>query len=362
MLVKKYRANSMPEAMALVRADLGPDAVILHSEKAAGKLGRWLGQYALEVTAAADADLRDFPRPTPAARDAIHGLQRELAAVKVAVAQMSQVRQDRSPAAPNLDSWYQRLLQLGVTPQMAQQIMQSVADELNRWVIDNQQVLDEHLHWQLARRLPPQRPLDTKAGQPLIVFVVGPTGVGKTTTIAKLAANYARLNGGSVLMISTDTFRVAALPQIAAFGEILGIPVEVSHTPHQLAAQIEVNRKYHDLILIDTPGRSQGEAEKVAELSSYLDAVSDKVVYLALTAWARYDDMRQVVDVFGAMPLNGLILTKVDETTSLGAAYSLTCETGLPFVYLTTGQQVPEDIELATVDRMVDLMVGAAGH
>ena len=357
MLVKRYRANSMPEAMALVRADLGPDAVILHTDKTGGKLGRLVGKHRLEVTAGVDKDLRDFPHPTPAARDAIQDLQRELAAVKIAVAQVAEGRQGRAPAAANLDLWYRRLLELGVTTYLAQQVVQSVTDELNRWAIDNQQVLDQHLHWQLARRLPGHQPFDVKPGQPLVMFVVGATGVGKTTTLAKLAASYARLQGAGVLMISTDTFRVAAIPQITAFGEILSIPVEVAHTPHQLAAQIQVNRKYYDLILIDTPGRGQGAADKVGELCGYLDAAGDKTVYLAVAACAKYDDMRRTADVFGSMPLNGIILTKVDETTSLGAAYSLACDTQLPFAYLTTGQRVPEDIELASVERMVDLMI-----
>lgn len=360
MLVKKYRAKSMPEAMGLVRADLGPDAVILHTQKAAGPLGRILGAPTLEVTAAVDRDLRDFPRPTPAARDSIQSLQRELAAVKIALAQVADARQGKSPASANLDGWYQRLLHLGVSSSLAQQIVQSVAQELNHWVIDNQSILDQHLHWQLVRRLPAQRAPQVGGDQSLVVFIVGPTGVGKTTTIAKLAANYRALCDASVLMITTDTFRVAALPQIATYGEVFGIPVEVAHTPQQLATQVEVNRSYHDLILVDTPGRSQGDSDKVAELYGYLDAVENKVVYLTLTATSKYEDMHRAVDVFGRRPLDGLILTKLDETASLGAAYSLTCQTGLPYAYFTTGQQVPEDIELASVERMVQLMINGS--
>jgi flagellar biosynthesis protein FlhF len=357
MLVKKYRARNMPEAMGLVRADLGPDAVILHTQKVNGALSRILGTPSLEVTAAVDRDLRDFPRPTPAARDSIQSLQRELAAVKVALAQVADARQGRSPASANLDGWYQRLLNLGVSTSLAQQIVQSVAEELNQWVIDSQPVLDQHLHWQLARRLPARQVPRLGESKSLVVFIVGPTGVGKTTTIAKLAANYRALCEASVLMITTDTFRVAALPQIATYGEVFGIPVEVAHTPQQLAAQVEVNRPYHDLILVDTPGRSQRASDKVAELYGYLDAVEEKVVYLALTATAKLEDMQRAVEVFGQRPLDGLILTKLDETVSLGAAYSLTCHTGLPYAYFTTGQQVPQDIELASVERMVQLMI-----
>lgn len=360
MRVKKYIVNDMSKALALIRADLGPDAVILHSEKIKRGLSGLFGRSKLEVLAAIDTDLRDFPRPTPAADKAIQSMQQELTALKTTLNKVSEVRQNlKTPRVASLDDWYWRLLDQGVAEHLAQQIVQAVADELNRWALDNESVLNEHLHWYLGRQLSSFVPITLAPDRQRAFFIVGPTGVGKTTTIAKLAANLSHSPGRRlrVLIITADTFRVAAIPQIMTLGELLGISVKVAYTPYQLADLIDENRD-QDLILVDTPGRSQRATNEVAELGDYLAAVPDKTVHLALTAGAKYQDMQQSVEVFSTMSLDGLIFTKIDETASLGAAYSLACEAGLPLSYLTTGQRIPEDIEIATAERVVDLMVG----
>jgi flagellar biosynthesis protein FlhF len=361
MRIKKYQAKDMPEALALIRADLGRDAVILHSEEVRGRgpLARLRRPY-LEVVAAVDTDLSDFPRPTPAADQSIQRMQSELAALKLALAQVTETRLEPGNGArsvASLEDWYRRLLEQGVAVPLAQQVIQTVADELSRWALDNQSVLNEHLHWHLGRRLTIAEPLSVTPGRSTVFFLVGPTGVGKTATIAKLSANFSRAQRARVMIITTDTFRVGAISQITAFGQILGIPVEVAYSPPQLAALVTGNRRY-DLILVDTPGRNQRVADQVTDLSHYVAAVPRRVVHLALAAGAKYEDMRQTAQVFGSVSLNGLLFTKLDETSTLGPAYTLACETGLPLSYLTTGVRVPEDIEVATAERLVESMVG----
>ena len=361
MRVKRYRAKSMAEAMALVRADLGPDAVILHSSTTKGKLAGILGTATLEVMAATDTDLHDFPRQTPAAASAIQEMQHEMAAMKSIITEVANSRQVEYPGiSGNLDGHYQKLLGLGITTNLAQQITRSVADELSHSALQDRDVVRQYLWWQMRHRIPSCAPFQPKPGRQLIVFLIGPTGVGKTTTIAKLAANFSYSQRIRVLMITTDTFRVAAIPQMLALGEYLRLPVQVAHNPHQLANLIEKNRNFYDLILIDTPGRSQRNAPQVAELSDYLAAVDDKAVYLSVSAGSKFEDLLNTVEVFGGIQVDGLVLTKLDETLSLGAAYSLVCETGIPVSYLTTGQQIPEDIQAASADRLVDLMIGSA--
>lgn len=367
MRVKKYLVSTMPEAMEQIRRDLGPNAVILHTEKVkkGGFLG-WFGRSKLEVVAAIDTDLQDFPdQPRRSHPDqSIQAMRDELENLKLAISHAVRPGQpadlSSAPRVASLEDWYQRLLDQGVTQPLAHKIIQRVANELNRWTLDNQGVLNEHVHWYLGRQLPAPAPLTLKPGQPHIFFIVGPTGVGKTTTIAKLAAKFAHApyHKASVLMITTDTFRVAAIPQIATFGDILGVPVEVAYTPEQLQAVI-AKHSHCDLILVDTPGRSQRATNEVAALNDYLAAVPDKTVHLALMAGSRVEDMCHTIDAFGTMPLDGLIFTKIDETSALGAAYSVACQRELPLSYLTNGQRVPEDIEVATAEFVVDLMVGA---
>lgn len=374
MRVKKYHAHTMPEAMSQIRADLGPDAVILHSQKV--RPGGWLSfmnQPVLEVTAGVDPDLRDFPQPTVSAADAIQQLQHELAAVKLALSQATQARrstmnpEEKWSSAASLEQWYRQFMAQGMSSQLAQQILRAIAGELNLLALEDQTVLSKHLQWQLARRLKAtsfpflaQLPTQTPAltGQPYIFTIVGPTGVGKTTTIAKLAATLVRSYSAlSVLIITIDTFRVAAIPQMVTFGEILGVPVEVAYSPEHLAAVVAANQQRH-LILVDTPGRSQRVPAGLIELEDYLSVLPIKKVHLALAAGTKYEDMQQAVEAFRPMSLDELIFTKVDETTSFGPAYTLACETGLPLSFLTTGQRVPEDIEVATTERITNLVVG----
>jgi flagellar biosynthesis protein FlhF len=367
MRVKKYSVNSMPEAMEKIRADLGPNAVILHSEKKRrdGFLGMFLSPR-FEVVAAIDTDLQDFPQQRNGKVDStIQSMRDELDTLKSAIHQVTQANNNHHPTSAlprvaSLEDWYKRLIDQGVAAQLAHEIVQTVANELSRWTLDNQGVLNEHLHWYLGRQLPEPAPLQLTPGRPEVFFIVGPTGVGKTTTVAKLAAKFAHspYQRSNVMLITLDTFRVAAIPQIKAFGDILGLPVEVAYTPEQLVSLIEANRR-RDLIIIDTPGRSQRATQEVAALTDYISAVPHKTVHLAMTAGAKSEDMHQIVELFGkSMTLDGLIFTKIDETVTLGAAYSVACERKLPLSYLTNGQRVPEDIEVATADYVVDLLVG----
>ena len=351
----------MPEAMKRIRAELGRDAMILHTEQVKSRgLLRYFRRPQLEVIAAVDTDLQDFPQPTPAADQSIQRMQEELTDLRTAVALVAESKNGSNTpprTVSSLEGWYQRLLDQGVSQHIAQPIVHTVADELNRWTLDNSEVLNEHLHWHLGRRLRIATPLNFKPSEPTVLFLVGPTGVGKTTTLAKLAANYSRMRRLRALIVSTDTHRIGAISQIQAFGQVLDIPIEISYTPEQLAACLESNKNY-DLILVDTPGKNQRVADQVADLGDYLGAVPHKIVYLTLTAGAKYEDLMQAVKMFGTLPLDGVVFTKLDETTTLGSAYTLACDTQLPVSYLTTGQRIPQDIEVATAERLVDSLVG----
>lgn len=373
MYVRKFYAKNMPEAMKTIRAEMGKDAVILHSEKKR-QPGFWgfFRPARLEVTAAVDKDLRDFPTPTKGAMDDVKKMRRELADLKFTMTQVSRhqesqlaaktIRQQPGeytlpPRVTSLDNWYKRLLEQGVVVELAQQIIQSVADELSRWALDNETVLNEHLHWHLSKQLKVAPLLDVNSGNSKICFVVGPTGVGKTTTIAKLAANFKQQHKAKVMMITADTYRVAAIPQIKAFGELLDIPTAVAYSPQDLANIIQQNSDY-DLVLVDTPGKSQQATAEVNEVGDFLSVVPKKTVYLAIAAGTAYQNMRQILAAFNSMPLDSLIFTKTDETITFGQAYSLASLSGISLSYLTTGQHVPEDIEIASAEKVIDLLVG----
>lgn len=195
-------------------------------------------------------------------------------------------------------------------------------------------------------------PITSVAAGPRVAALVGPTGVGKTTTIAKIAADLT-LEGKRVGLITVDTFRIAAVEQLKIYAGILNIPLEVVLTPDELTTAIS-NFAAKDVILIDTAGRSQRDTEKLDELSMFLTCNDLIENYLVLSASADSAGLDETVRNFGTVPLTGLIFTKMDETLKPGIVVSQNFKTGLPVAYLTNGQKVPEDIEKATPGRLAN--------
>ena len=187
-----------------------------------------------------------------------------------------------------------------------------------------------------------------------VIAIVGPTGVGKTTTVAKLAAQYAKKHGAEqVALITTDTFRIGAHDQLATFGRIIGCPVRQAKDSDELAVLLH-QFSNRGLVLIDTAGMSQRDvrlAEKLAAL------VQDSLVkiksYLVLSATAQARVMQESVEHFKRIPLSGCIFTKLDECLSLGEIINAALQNALPVCYLTNGQRVPEDIRIARADEIV---------
>ncbi|MCD6289570.1 MAG: hypothetical protein J7M34_03635, partial [Anaerolineae bacterium] len=171
------------------------------------------------------------------------------------------------------------------------------------------------------------------------------------TTLVKLAGYYTQKQHKRVLLASIDTHRVGAIAQLQAYGDIMGVPVEIAYSPDELADIVRTHDGW-DLILVDTPGRSRRDGAWPGDLRSFASAVPSPEIYLAVSCTMAYLEMEEVVQRFSVVPLSGLILTKADETERMGAAISLSYHTGLPLAYVTTGQQVPEDIELASAERL----------
>jgi flagellar biosynthesis protein FlhF len=202
----------------------------------------------------------------------------------------------------------------------------------------------------IARRLKVARHDPLEEGG--VLALVGPTGVGKTTTIAKLAARHCLRHGAdSLALISTDNFRVGAQRQLDAYGAILGVPVRRAETGEDLHRQIEELRDRR-LVLIDTAGMAPRD-RRLAESLGRLNDLKNLKRVLVLSANMQLPVMREAVRFFGGDALAGITLTKLDESPGLGAAVSLLIESGLPAVWLSEGQRVPEDLKLARVIHLL---------
>ncbi|MGA7827560.1 MAG: flagellar biosynthesis protein FlhF [Geobacteraceae bacterium] len=190
-----------------------------------------------------------------------------------------------------------------------------------------------------------------------IVALVGPTGVGKTTTIAKLAALFTIGRKAKIALVTIDTFRVGAVEQLKTYSSIMGVPLEVASTPKELEKALAAHTD-KDLVLIDTVGRSPKDKETIESLRAMLDSSFTIETHLCVAATTRERELRGIVESFGALPVNRLLFTKLDESSSFGSIVNLQIENKLSLSYFTRGQRVPEDIEPASGKKVAELILG----
>ncbi|GAB6189434.1 hypothetical protein JCM30566_11730 [Marinitoga arctica] len=189
------------------------------------------------------------------------------------------------------------------------------------------------------------------------IMLIGPTGVGKTTTLAKIAA-LNKLNSNKNVAIATiDLYRIAATEQLKTYAEIMDIPASVCYTPTELKTTVD-SLKGYDLLLIDTAGRSHKDDIQIGELKMYIDTIKPNFIFLVISANMRLKDMIDVYKKFSICNPTHLIVTKLDETSAYGQIPSLIKETNLPISYITTGQNVPNDIEIPNVQKLFNLFYG----
>ncbi len=242
------------------------------------------------------------------------------------------------------------LLELGLSPALCQQ----VADEVGSGHDDFDNVWRHALAW-LASRVPLDTADSLDGGG--VVALVGATGVGKTTTIAKLAARYALRHGrDKVALITTDGYRIAAHEQLRTYGRILNIPVRIANTREELSEALKLLAD-KELILIDTAGMSQRDVRLSEQFSMITGSAPAIRTYLVLSTTTHRAGLREVVNAFKEVRLDGCILTKMDETTSLGGTISTLMENKLSLAYTSDGQRVPEDIHIARAHTLINRAV-----
>ena len=198
------------------------------------------------------------------------------------------------------------------------------------------------------------------SGRPEIVIFVGPTGVGKTTTLAKIAARYLLNQKKSIGLITADTYRIAAAEQLKTYGEILGIPVSVAYTPADVREAIN-RHSDKDIIFIDTAGRSHRNKEQFEELKALIAASGADEIYLVLSATTSYKNCTEILESYDFLKKYRLIFTKTDETPVSGIILNVKYLTGRSLSYVANGQSVPDDIETANIEKITKNLIGSMG-
>ena len=348
----------MQEAVEGLRREYGADAIILHTTQKRRWFWGRLGPRHYEVVGAIDRT----PKP-PATKVAPVVKSQPSRTEPLAPTAPREVvaRPDATKFDPSMSEAVQnisgRLLRRDIPKDLVQDLLKDVLARLPREAWNDESAIWTRLKDLVTEKVATVDPWDF-SGEQRIVVLIGPTGVGKTTTIAKIAANFSLIGAKSVGLITIDTYRIAAVEQLKTYAEIIGIPVQVAYSPRELKDAIG---KMHDreLILIDTAGRSQNNYLQIAELKNHLAGIEAEI-HLVISATTKPQDVDEIIKAFGQVTIDRVIITKLDETTTYGVVLQ-TCErTKAPLSFVTTGQGVPEDIDVATNDKIAQLILGDA--
>lgn len=386
MKVKKFTGKIIQEIYQQIKLEMGNDAVILHTkkQKTGGFFGFFTKEY-YEITAAVEEFNYDDEESIEEKRlesikeeEKVQTINQQITIpvikpeekieteIQATFTELSQMQTKMDEMMVLIESGntvfkgeykkiYDKLIDQEVDPKIATRILKRVEKKY----YDNPSKLDvyEILKKEIFRIIKKPNPIDDKKNKQKIIALVGPTGVGKTTTISKLAANYTILDKKKVSLITVDTYRIAAVEQLRTVGEIIGVPVEVVFTPQNLRNSI-TNNSDKEIIFIDTAGRSHRNAIQMSEIKGFLEAAAPDDVFLVLSACTRCKDMLDIIEKYEPLNIKKIIFTKLDETTTYGAILNLIDKSKKHLSYFTTGQSVPDDIEIADQEKYYNLLIG----
>ncbi len=373
MQIRRYESNSIQEAMARIKKEMGPDAVVLSSKRLKGP-----GSSRVEVVAARDiqeeqvcADIDACREPVGKAKtEALQKVHQEIQELKTLVRQIqnekphvrefAELKQDmgalfdvmgmRHKDAGFLSQIYCRLIANGVSRSRACRLVESFKFHLPKQDTLDYEATIRHFSAMIAERFAASR---SQAGSSRIKVFAGPTGAGKTTTLAKLAAHYALEKKNRVGVITTDTYRIAAAEQLRVYTDIIGVPLAVASEKELFSRSVQ-QFSDKDVILVDTPGRSRKDQDALTKLKDTLGSEAEMETSLLLSLSSSRDHLLDAAVRYEVLDYRNIILTKTDECTRFGFIYDVLDQAKKPVLYVTTGQNVPQDIEVSTPDRLAE--------
>ncbi len=417
MRIKKFTGHTLKEATELMKSELGPDAIVLSSRKVprGGPLS-FLGRDMFEITGAMDEaalagentyrrrpEGRGFDqylresRQGEDDRSPMAGIRRiaeefehrghddrrapassrrgvesaELLELKTDMEDLKgtlrviadHLKYSRMPALPDfLQKAYTRLVQHDLDERLAADVVQAVYGRLAQEQGATKSTMEKQLIGTLAGLITAPAPPRSRRKNQKVIVLVGPTGVGKTTTIAKLAAINKLMHGHDVGLISADTYRIGAIEQLRTFAGIADIPMQVVYKPSEVGPALRKFRS-KDMVFVDTVGRSQRSRKELADLGRFVAAADPDEIHLVISASTGVRTAQDILNQFKGIKPDRLIFSKLDEAATYGPILSLLHAHRLPVSYVTTGQTVPDDIRTMDPTQLASLVyTGELAH
>lgn len=387
MIIKKFQAPTETEAMLMAKEEMGSAAVIMNIKTITQRgLARLFKKDIVEVTAALEERIPTDKLPTKtidliakeqilpelevpktnAIEEKLDNLQNILESKISNSEKDTDISEDDKKEEENsvnlkfIQLVYRQLIENEVDEKYANQILGEIESSLKKE--SNVDSILAGIYQKIILKLGQPKAIEVDEKKGKIIFFVGPTGVGKTTTIAKLASYFKLEKKAKIALITSDTYRIAAVEQLRTYANILDVPLSVVYTLEEFNNSIKMFEGY-DLILVDTAGRSHKNDEQCNEMFHLIEdcVISEqlvKEVYLVLSAATKYKDLMKINQVYSHIKKYSIIFTKLDETTCLGNILNMKLATGVPLSYVTSGQAVPDDISIIDAQKIARSLLG----
>ncbi len=382
MIIKKFQGKTEADATEQAKKELGPNVVIMNVKnvKKKGFLG-FMKRSITEVTAAVEEENErisytkkeekvpveeSVPVPVNKAQpifseETIKQFELSVAAKtkEPEVKEAELVEDERNAELIKFEKLlYNKMIENEVNETYANQIIEEMEKNIKPNMPFDQALAN--IYQKMILKFGKPETITPGKNGPKMVFFVGPTGVGKTTTIAKIASKFSVEGKKKVALLTTDTYRIAAAEQLRTYADILEVPFRVIYTVEEIDNSLRDFKDY-DYIFVDTAGHSHKNETQKANMNDFIHSVDGKVekeAYLVLSATTKYRDLLSIADSYSEMTEYKLIFTKLDETITLGNLLNLKLYTGAPLSYVTYGQNVPDDIEQFNPQKTVKLLLG----
>ena len=407
MIVKKYTGETETEAVMKAKEDLGSGAVVLNVKTMKQRgLARLFKKDFVEITAALEekkfattvnskkptfssaakiatsvntaskidikaddevpiAKVSETPKSTVVIEEKLDDIHKMIR-TKMDKEEKAVVEEDKSAKQPNSANFkflkliYKKMINNEVDEKYANAIINDIESSLKKE--SNLDSILASVYQKIILKLGEPAVIDSN-DRKKVIFFIGPTGVGKTTTIAKLASDFKLNRNKNISMITADTYRIAAVEQLNTYAGILDVGINVIYTPSEIVENVQ-ELMHSDMIFVDTAGRSHKNAEQRDEIIEMINLVKDAdldvdvEVYLVLSVTTKYKDLLSIVDAYKDVEGIRLLFTKIDETCSLGNILNIRWYTDAPLSYSTNGQNVPDDIEKLDVQKLAKYLLG----